>query len=197
MIRVLGVGAAAPRARVPAAAVAEAWGRTGSRGQVAVCPPDEDMLTLAWDAGTTALAAAGVTASQIDAVFWGTSRPPFAEGPSHTFLTAALGCSSHTGGALTSGSTHAGMEALVAGADSVGRGIGERRADHRFRRPPSRTGDRVRVALRCRRRGVGARFQRRDRVARRARDAQPTVSRPLPRRRRGQRARPLRRTVVS
>jgi hydroxymethylglutaryl-CoA synthase len=122
MIRVLGVGAAAPNARVPAAEVASAWGRSGGRGQAAVCPSDEDMLTLAWDAGTAALAAAQVHASQVDGVYWGTSRPPFAEGPSHAILIAALGCSPHAGGLLTSGSTHAGMDALTAAADAVAAG---------------------------------------------------------------------------
>ena len=61
-IRLLGVGAAAPRRRLAAADVAAAWGRGGGRGQVAVCPPDEDMLTLAWEAGTAALDAAGIEA---------------------------------------------------------------------------------------------------------------------------------------
>ncbi len=91
-VRLLGVGAAAPSLRLSAGAVASAWGRGGGRGQVAVCAPDEDVLTLAWEAGTAALHAAGVAADRIDALFWGTSRPPFAEGPSHAFLAAALGC---------------------------------------------------------------------------------------------------------
>ena len=118
-IRLLGVGAAAPRLRLAAVDVATAWGRQGGRGQVAVCPPDEDMLTLAWDAGMRALEAAHVDSASIDAVFWGTSRPPFAEGPSHAVLAAALGCSSHASGALLAGSPHAGMDALAAGSDAV------------------------------------------------------------------------------
>lgn len=121
-IRCLGVGAAAPRTRLASADVAAAWGRNPARGQVAVCPPDEDTLTLAWEAATAALAAAGIGADHVDAVFWGTSRPPFAEGPSLAFLTAALGCSAHAGGALCAGSTHAGMDALTAGADAVAAG---------------------------------------------------------------------------
>ena len=57
-IRVLGVGAAAPRFRLSASEIGTAWGRAGGRGQAAVCPPDEDMLTLAWEAATRALHAA-------------------------------------------------------------------------------------------------------------------------------------------
>jgi hydroxymethylglutaryl-CoA synthase len=116
-----GVGAASPSLRVTAADIGAAWGR-GGRGQVAVCAPDEDTLTLAWEAATSALAAAGVEASAVDAIFWGTARPPFAEGPSLPFLAAALGVPADAGGALLSGSTHAGMDALFAGSDAVAAG---------------------------------------------------------------------------
>jgi hydroxymethylglutaryl-CoA synthase len=121
-VRILGVGAAAPAWRLAAVDVAAAWGRGGGRGQVAVCPPDEDTLTLAWDAATRALRAANVEPARVDALCWGTSRPPFAEGPSHAFLAAALGLHEHAGGMLCGGSAHAGMDALVAGADAVAAG---------------------------------------------------------------------------
>lgn len=122
IVRVLGAGVAAPALRLPAAEVAAAWGRAGGRGQAAVCAPDEDVLTLAWDAATRALAAAGVAADRVDALSWGTSRPPFAEGPSHAFLAAALGCSPHAAGVLAAGSAHSGMDALLAGADTIAAG---------------------------------------------------------------------------
>jgi hydroxymethylglutaryl-CoA synthase len=115
------VGAAAPALRVAGADIGAAWGR-GGRGQVAVCAPDEDTLTLAWDAATAALTAAGVEADAVDAIFWGTSRPPFAEGPSLPFLAAALGLGAEVEGALLSGSAHAGMEALNAGSDAIAAG---------------------------------------------------------------------------
>ena len=60
-VRVLGVGAAAPELRLQAADVGAAWGR-GGRGEVAVCAPDEDTLTLGWQAAERALAAAGIEA---------------------------------------------------------------------------------------------------------------------------------------
>src|SRR5690349_23318133 len=56
--RIRGVGAAAPALRVAGADIGAAWGR-GGRDQVAACAPDEDTLTLAWDAATAALDAAG------------------------------------------------------------------------------------------------------------------------------------------
>jgi hydroxymethylglutaryl-CoA synthase len=120
-VRVLGVGAAAPQLRLRAADVGAAWGR-GGRGEVAVCAPDEDTLTLAWLAATRALHAARVESSDVDALFWGTSRPPFAEGPSFAFLAGSLSLSSSISGSLCAGSSHSGLEALTAGADAVGAG---------------------------------------------------------------------------
>jgi hydroxymethylglutaryl-CoA synthase len=119
--RLLGVGAAAPALRLSARDVGAAWGR-GGRGQVALCAADEDMLTLAWDAATRALVAAGVEPSAVDAIFWGTSRPPFAEGPSLAFLSAAVGLREQATGALFAGSTHAGMDALTCAADAIAAG---------------------------------------------------------------------------
>ena len=120
-VRVLGVGAAAPELRLRAADVGAAWGR-GGRGEAAVCAPDEDTLTLAWQAADRALAAAGVEAGQVDALYWGTSRPPFAEGPSFAFLAASLSLAPTVGGLLCAGSAHAGMEALAAGTDAIAAG---------------------------------------------------------------------------
>ena len=121
-VRVLAVGAAAPARRLSAADVAASWGRKGGRGQVGVCAPDEDVLTLAAEAGSRALAASGIEHDIVDGLWWGTTRPPFAEGPSHAVLASALGLSAHSGGALCSGSPHAGMEALLAAHDAVAAG---------------------------------------------------------------------------
>ncbi len=122
-VRILSVGAAAPALRLATAEVAGAWGRApGGGGQAAVCAPDEDVLTLAADAAGRALAASGLQHDIVDGLWWGTSRPPFAEGPSHAVLAAALGLSSHSAGALCSGSPHAGMEALLGAADAVAAG---------------------------------------------------------------------------
>jgi hydroxymethylglutaryl-CoA synthase len=122
-VRILSVGAAAPALRLPAAEVAAAWGRDpGARGQAGVCAPDEDVLTLAAEAAGRALEASGLQHDIVDGLWWGTTRPPFAEGPSHAILAAALGLSSHSAGALCSGSPHAGMEALLSAADAVAAG---------------------------------------------------------------------------
>jgi hydroxymethylglutaryl-CoA synthase len=121
-VAVLAVGAAAPTLRLAASEVAAAWGSGGGRGSVAVCDADEDTLTLAWQAAGQALAAAGVTAGEVSGLWWGTTRLPFAEGPSHAFLTTALGLDPAAEGTLCSGSPHAGMEALLGAWDALAAG---------------------------------------------------------------------------
>jgi hydroxymethylglutaryl-CoA synthase len=121
-VAVLGVGAAAPSLRLAAADVGAAWGSGGGRGTVAVCDSDEDTLTLAWRAATDALEAASLSPAAVSGLWWGTARPPFAEGPSHVFLATALGLDLGGDGALVSGSPHAGMEALLAAWDAIAAG---------------------------------------------------------------------------
>jgi hydroxymethylglutaryl-CoA synthase len=121
-VRIRAVGAAFPSFRLPAAAVNAAWGRGGGRGQTSVCAHDEDVLTLSAEAAGRALAHSGIEASTIDGLWWGTTRPPFAEGPSHAILAAAIGLEPNSGGALLSGSPHAGIEALLAAADAIAAG---------------------------------------------------------------------------
>ena len=116
------VGAAAPSLRLAAGDVAAAWGSRGGKGLAAVCAPDEDVLTLSWLAVARALANAARSPEEIDGLWWGTSRPPFAEGPSLAMLGSALRLRSDITGALMSGSTHSGMEALVAAWDAVAAG---------------------------------------------------------------------------
>lgn len=120
--RVLGVGAALGSLRLRAADVAVAWGDRGGRGSVPVCADDEDGLTLAWAAAVDALGAAAVQGADVDGLWWGTSRPPYAEGPNHAMLAAALGLPRRSTGVLAVGSPHAGMEALLGAWDAVASG---------------------------------------------------------------------------
>jgi len=111
-----------PAWRLASAEVAGAWGRQGGRGQVAVCGPDEDCLTLAWTAADAAIAAAGLAPTDIGGLWWGTTRPPFAEGPSWSHLASTLRLDDDTVGAVTAGSPHAGIEALLSAWDAVAAG---------------------------------------------------------------------------
>src|SRR6202035_5224380 len=91
-------------------------------GTTAVCAPDEDVLTLSWRAAERALAVAGLDSTDVDGLWWGTSRPPFAEGPSLPMLAAALGLRDDIAAALNSGSTLAGIDALLCAWDAVAAG---------------------------------------------------------------------------
>ncbi len=121
-VGVVGVGVAAPALRLAPGEVAKVWGTGGGRGSLAVCGADEDTLTLAWEAAERAMGAAGAAGDAVSGLWWGTTRPPFAEGPSHAFLASALGLSVSVQGALCAGSPHCGMEALLAAWDAVAAG---------------------------------------------------------------------------
>ncbi len=113
------VGAAVPTGRLAVSDVVAGWDQSGGKGTLAVCGVDEDTLTLACSAAVKALASADITASEIDGLWWGTARAPMPEGPSHAFLSAAIGLGHSTIGLLASGSTHAGIDAFLSAYDSI------------------------------------------------------------------------------
>jgi len=121
-VTVVSAGASAPALRLRGSEVAAAWGTAGSKGEVALCDSDEDTLTLAWQAAIDALGAARIDAGEVSGLWWGTTRPPFAEGPSHAFLATAIGLDPAAQGALISGSPHSGMEALLCAWDAIAAG---------------------------------------------------------------------------
>ena len=124
-VGVVGVSVAAPSLRLAQSEVSRAWSAGGGRGALAVCDADEDTLTLGWQAARGALEAAGVESGAVSGLWWGTTKPPFAEGPSLAFLAGALDLPSDVDGALCAGSPHAGMEALVSAWDALAAGHAE------------------------------------------------------------------------
>lgn len=118
-VSVISVGVGLPALRLARSEIAAAWGGGRSKATLAVCDADEDTLTLAWRACVDALRSARVDAEDVSGLWWGTTRPPLAEGPSHALLAASLGIDPAAEGALLAGSTHAGMEALLAAWDAV------------------------------------------------------------------------------
>jgi hydroxymethylglutaryl-CoA synthase len=121
-VSLVAAGTALPTLRLAAADVGAAWGGRGGKGTAAVCAPDEDTLTLSWRAATRALETAALSPERVDALWWGTSRPPFAEGPSLALLAASLRLPETVGGALVAGSASAGLDALLAAWDAVAAG---------------------------------------------------------------------------
>ena len=103
----------------------------------------------------------GVRAEDVDGLWWGTTRPPFAEGPSWSHLAASLRLGPSAVGAVAAGSPHAGVEALLAAADAIAAGTvrpGHRRHQ---RRAAARHRHVARARLRRGRDGGAARAGRR------------------------------------
>jgi hydroxymethylglutaryl-CoA synthase len=121
-VSLLAAGAATPTLRLTAGDVGAAWGARSGSSTAAVCAADEDALTLAWRAATRALDAAGLAPDDVDGLWWGTSRAPFAEGPSLALLSAALRVPETAGGALVAGSAAAGLDAVLSAWDAVAAG---------------------------------------------------------------------------
>jgi hydroxymethylglutaryl-CoA synthase len=113
------VGATLGEGRLDLKELGRAWGRGGG-GLLALGAPDEDALTLAWQAATTALHHAG--AIEPEGLYWGTSTPPLAEGPSLATLEAALAMRPGSEALLAAGAPDAGLQALAAAWDAVAAG---------------------------------------------------------------------------
>ncbi|WP_101297235.1 zinc ribbon domain-containing protein [Halegenticoccus soli] len=120
-----GVAAAAayaPRYRIDAEAIREAWGRFEASGirSKAVGGADEDGLTMAAEAARRALSAAGVNAGEIRTLAFGTSTPPLAEEDPTPRLGEFLGAPATATRRFLAGSTRAGTQALSAAVDAGG-----------------------------------------------------------------------------
>lgn len=119
MIRIVGAGGYAPRYRVAAEAVADAWGKFEARGveSTAVPAADEDALSMAVAAGRRALGAADRDPATVDAVGLATTTPPLAESDLTPLIGEALGVPPAADRRYHAGSTRAGTDALTAAAD--------------------------------------------------------------------------------
>lgn len=113
--RIAGVGVWTPRDRLSSDAVADAWGRSKTRGidRVAVPAADEDALTMAITAARRALRAADREPSAVAALRWGTTTPPLAEEALTPRLGEALGVESDAVRGSHRGSTRAGTAAVL------------------------------------------------------------------------------------
>ncbi len=123
MTAIRSVGAYAPRSRISADEVAEAWGRFAASGidEKAVPAPDEDALTMAVRAAREALGADGceVTADALDALAFATTGPPDEEEDPTARLGAMLGVPEDVRRTAFTASTRAGTRALRATGDGL------------------------------------------------------------------------------
>ncbi|MEB3779773.1 MAG: hydroxymethylglutaryl-CoA synthase [Desulfurococcales archaeon] len=92
-----GWGAYIPRYRLPLAEIARVWGWPDHQYKglnvkmKSVAGPDEDSTTMGYEAALNAIRRAGIKASEIGAVFFGSESKPYAVKPSATIIAEALG----------------------------------------------------------------------------------------------------------
>jgi hydroxymethylglutaryl-CoA synthase len=112
---ILAIGAYAPQQRLRSDAFAEAWGRSKAAGieEKSVAAPDEDTVTMAYEAGRRALKAGALQATDIDRVSFATTTPPTAEEDPTVQLATMLGVPGDATVQLYTGSTRAGTQALL------------------------------------------------------------------------------------
>jgi hydroxymethylglutaryl-CoA synthase len=115
------VGAYAPRTRLPGGAIAEAWGRFKAGGieETAVPGPDEDVLTMGYEAARNALDAAEVSGSDIGAIAFATTNPPVEEEALLPRFGAMLAVSERAESTLYTGSLTSGIRSLRGAARAV------------------------------------------------------------------------------
>ncbi len=97
-VGITGYGAYVPRYRITTEEIARAWGWDAEgyrRGlaieEKAVAGPDQDAITLAVEAGRSAIRRAGIEPSLIGAVYVGSESHPYAVKPSGTVVAEAMG----------------------------------------------------------------------------------------------------------
>ena len=126
-VGILGYGAYVPRFRVRTGDIAAVWRATGAAAppvaEKSVPGPDEDVVTMAIEAGRTALARAGADLASVGAVWVGSESKPYAVKPSATIVAEALGVTPHVVAADMEFACKAGSEAMQAAVAFVGSGM--------------------------------------------------------------------------
>jgi len=127
-VGIIGYGAYVPRYRLPGAEIARVW--SGGRGgspvkEKAVAGPDEDVITMSIEAARNALARAGITGSDLRAVWIGSESHPYAVKPSGTLVGDAIGAAPNISAADFEFACKAGSEAMTAAIGLVGSGMGD------------------------------------------------------------------------
>ncbi len=98
MVGIIGYGTQIPRYRIKVEEIAKVWGadpvalkRGLNLNEKSVPAPDEDCATLSVNAARNALRRAGITPSEIGAVYVGSESHPYAVKPTGTIVSEALG----------------------------------------------------------------------------------------------------------
>jgi len=122
-VGIVGYGSYVPRYRLPAREVARIWTDPGAGVPIkekAVPGLDEDVATMSIEAARNALARAGVSPTDIRAVWVGSESHPYAVKPTSTIVAEAIGAVPHVQAADWEFACKAGTEAMVAAIGFVG-----------------------------------------------------------------------------
>lgn len=125
-VGIVGYGAYVPRYRLPASEVARVW-TDGEGGlpikEKAVAGLDEDVATMSIEASRNALKRAGISPTEIRAVWVGSESHPYAVKPTSTIVAEAIGAVPNVQAGDWQFACKAGTEAMVASIGFVGSGM--------------------------------------------------------------------------
>jgi hydroxymethylglutaryl-CoA synthase len=123
---IIGYGAYIPRYRIEAKEISRVHTGGAERAPVrqkSVPGPDEDSLTIAYEAARYALRRAGIDPSLVEALYVGSESPPYAVKPSATVIAEALGFSRKLYGIDMEFACKAGTTAIISVAALVSSGV--------------------------------------------------------------------------
>lgn len=120
-VGIVGCGVYVPRQRIKREEYQKAWGYFAPRWveEKSVADFDEDPITMAVEASSNALRNTGYGPSLLDALYFASTSPPYAEKQNATTIATAVGCRSDTATLDVSASTRCGLSALLSGLDYV------------------------------------------------------------------------------
>ncbi|GAB6148562.1 hydroxymethylglutaryl-CoA synthase [Stetteria hydrogenophila] len=130
-VSIHGWGSYVPRYRLPMSEIARIWGWPEHQAaalnmkEKAVAGPDEDSLTMGFEAARNAIARARVDPSRIGAVFFGSESKPYAVKPSATVIAEALGITPETMASDLEFACRAASEAMRASIGMIAGGLVE------------------------------------------------------------------------
>jgi 3-hydroxy-3-methylglutaryl CoA synthase/uncharacterized OB-fold protein len=117
MVGIVSYGCYVPYRRLKRSAIAQVLGVGASKGERSVASFDEDSASMAVEAARDALR--GVPGASIQALFFATTTPPYGEKLNAATIGAATRLPVEIRAADLTGSTRAGLNAILQGADSI------------------------------------------------------------------------------
>lgn len=124
---IIGCGVYIPRLRIKREEYQKSWGLFTPRWleEKSVTAFDEDPITMGVEAASNALRNTKLEASYVDALYFASTSPPYAEKQNASTVATAVGCRNDAATMDITSSTKCGLSALLSGLDFVGSGRGK------------------------------------------------------------------------